>query len=149
MENHLLLMGGDFEFYCLQLKKSSGNSQYFIAFPSGDESSVQFSNGDEISGYFFHRRHIFDQFFCWWDGGGLSDTGCIKAFTNGLLLNVCYLTQVTPDVFCERSERRKFYLLIFDYSCTRIINSQKPTYLAITEKPLFLILSPINRAKTA
>ena len=44
--------------------------------------------------------------------------------------------QVATGVFCERSEQRKFYLLIFDYSCTRIINSQKPTFLEITEKPL-------------
>ena len=36
----------------VKLKKSSGDGQNFNAFPSWDESSVSFSNDDEISEYF-------------------------------------------------------------------------------------------------
>ena len=36
MENPLLLMGGDFEFYCLQLKNPVGIPK--SVFPSGDKS---------------------------------------------------------------------------------------------------------------
>ena len=53
MENPLLLMGGDFEFYCLQLKKTVGIPKIFPSvLPSGDEGSVYSSDGDGISGYF-------------------------------------------------------------------------------------------------
>ena len=36
----IVLMGGDFKFYCLQLKDTVGDSRNFSVFPSGDESSV-------------------------------------------------------------------------------------------------------------
>ena len=40
MENPLLLMGGDFEFYCLYSSKIHWGFPNFDAFLSGDESSV-------------------------------------------------------------------------------------------------------------
>ena len=39
-ENPLLLMGGDFKFYCLQLKKLEEISKILVFFPSGDEGLV-------------------------------------------------------------------------------------------------------------
>ena len=48
IENLLLLMGGDFKFYCLQLKISSGFDQNFSVFLRGDESLVYSSNGDKV-----------------------------------------------------------------------------------------------------
>ena len=56
MENLLLLMGGDLQFYYLQLKKSNGDDQSFSPFPrggGGGESSVHLSNGERTL-YFYH-----------------------------------------------------------------------------------------------
>ena len=67
MENILLVMGGDFEFYFLQLKIAIGmviRSQNFQDFSQlGYESLMQFSNEDEIQGYFSLLDYCFQQEF--------------------------------------------------------------------------------------
>ena len=51
MENPLLLMGGDFELYCLQ-QKSCGNSQNFNAFPNGMTVQCSFPMGIIFQGIY-------------------------------------------------------------------------------------------------
>ena len=56
LENRLmLLMSGDFDFYCLQLKNLVGMAEISVLFPSGGE----------ISGFFYNRGQVFGQFFLW------------------------------------------------------------------------------------
>ena len=52
------------ELLLLKLKNPVGLAK-ISALPIGDESSVQFSNGDEISGYFSYRGPLFGQSFQW------------------------------------------------------------------------------------
>ena len=64
MENVLLFMGGDFEFYSLLLLVTSVEMailpQNFNVFPNVDEGSVHFASGDEISEYFSHIFQLND-----------------------------------------------------------------------------------------
>ena len=59
MKNPLLLMGGDFEFYCLQLKKTVGIPKIFILFPVGMRVQFIFPFEMKFQGIFSHRRQIF------------------------------------------------------------------------------------------
>ena len=67
MENVLLVMGGDFEIYCLKLKRSSGDGDLVLKIQGfsqlGYESLMQFSNEDEIQGYFSLLDYCFQQEF--------------------------------------------------------------------------------------
>ena len=51
MENPLFLMGGDFKFYCLQLKNPVGIPKILVFSLVGMRAQCSFS-GDGISGYF-------------------------------------------------------------------------------------------------
>ena len=65
MKNPLLLMGGDFEFYCLQLKNPMGIPKILMLFPVGMRFQCSFCNVDEISGYFSHRDKFSADFSIW------------------------------------------------------------------------------------
>ena len=54
-----------FQIILFTAQTSCVNFKNFSVLPRGDESSVYFSDGDEILGYFSHRRRIFGQFFQW------------------------------------------------------------------------------------
>ena len=64
MENPLLLMGGDFEFYCLQLKKPVGIPKTFMVFPVGMRVQRSFPIAMKFR-IFFSPGQIFGRFFQW------------------------------------------------------------------------------------
>ena len=52
MKNPLLLMGGDFEFYCLQLNSPVGIPKILILFPVGMRVHCSFPMGMKFQGIF-------------------------------------------------------------------------------------------------
>ena len=52
MENPLLLMGGDFEFYCFQLKNPVGIPKILMVFPVGMRVQCSFPMGMKFSADF-------------------------------------------------------------------------------------------------
>ena len=52
MENPLLLMGGDFEFYCLQIKNPVVISKMLMLFPVGMRVQCSFPMGMKFQGFF-------------------------------------------------------------------------------------------------
>ena len=55
METSFLFKEWIFQVLLFTVQQSSGDSQNFSVFPSGDETSVQFSYEDGISGFFYDR----------------------------------------------------------------------------------------------
>ena len=55
MENPLLLMDGDFEFYCLQLKNPMGIFKILMLIPVGKRVQCRFPMGMKFRGIFLTR----------------------------------------------------------------------------------------------
>ena len=54
MKNPLLLMGGDFEFHCLQLKNPVGIPKILMLFPVGMRVQCSFPMGMKFQGNFLN-----------------------------------------------------------------------------------------------
>ena len=61
----LVIMGGNFEFYCLQRKNPVGISKILVLFLVGMSVHFSFPMGMKFLGYFSQRGRISGQFFQW------------------------------------------------------------------------------------
>ena len=77
-ENPLLLRGGDFEFYCLQLKNPVGIPKILMLFPVGMRVQCSFLMGMKFQGIFLTGTNFRLIFLVGRGSNPVSDMGVLK-----------------------------------------------------------------------